>query len=263
MKLTRIPTLAATALVALMLTACGLPGNQPSSVIPQATSATADTGALDFTPTEAKKATELNQSGQLGTKDMSEYEQAAGNKAIHLADGYSSQAINIGRHVIQLGYIREVDGGNFVLALNGMAPIPLTGSDGKRDDRIKKLVNHKAIIWGMMLPKGQLMVEHMLGLPNFNCILDLFNKSRLDGTVFLATNQQGLVQALVTVKANTSGFITRTQSDRSGHFSFSGLDPDTYTMTIGLGGFKQTTQTVTLLKGKKSTVQVGMTPGGN
>lgn len=263
----RRTTLAAFGIVlSLAIAACGVPGASP--VITPNASAVADTSAQDFTPDETRQAADLNQSGALATKDLSEYESAVGRSATTVATApVADSALDLGgftsvQHVVKIGYVRTTLEGKFLLSLSGtVKPSELTGSDGKRDSRIAGYVNHKVILWGIFLPSGQLMVEHILAIPTFHVITDLFLKGRLAGNVFLSSNHQGLVGALVTAKQASTGFIFRTQTDRSGNFSFSGLDPDVYTLIIGLGGFKGTTQeNLNVLKGKKTSLMIPLNP---
>ncbi|MNL26536.1 hypothetical protein D3C87_1480650 [compost metagenome] len=139
--------------------------------------------------------------------------------------------------------------------------ISVTGSDGKRDRRIEGYLNRKVVLRGILMANGQLMVEHIITIPPFKSVTDLFFKGRLAGTVYIASNNQGLVGALVVAKAGTTGYLYRTQTDRKGNFSFSGLEPDTYSLTVGLGGFKGVSQTgLGVIKGKKTSLMIPMTP---
>lgn len=259
----------------LALGACGLTSTQPT-VVTLSAAESSQTSAYD-SPDDSKQAEALNQSGVLGTKDISDYEAAVGQKATTLNTAQAGKASDsfFGgsgatgftqvKHVVKIGYVRSQNDGQYEIALNNDATkIALTGSDGKRDSRIAGYLNHKVILYGILMANGQLMVEHILGIPSFHFITDLFFKGRLAGNVFLATNNQGLVGALVEVKAGKTGYIFRTQSDSHGNFGFSGLDPDTYSLTVGLGGFKGATQSgIVILKGKKTSLNFAMTPNGN
>jgi len=260
--------------MSVALTACGLPSTtQPLNV--NASTTVADTSAQDFTQDEAKTASDLNASGALDTKDISEYETTLGRTATafnppkvnassmvgadSLLEGGSSGFFSV-KHLTKIGYVRSVEDGKYLLVLkNETTKLSVVGQDGKRDQRIAGYLNRKVILRGIMLANGSLMVEHILSIPSFKFVTDLFFMGRLAGTVYLPTNNQGLVGALVVAKASKTGYLFRTQTNKKGEFYFSGLDPDTYSVTVGLGGFKGVTQDgVAVLKGKKTTLMLGM-----
>lgn len=248
--------------VSLALVACGAPNVTPTLTAP---AAVVDTSAQDFTTDEAAKALQLNTSGELESAELGDIEAAVGRKATEVAPAAAVSADFFGGfssvdHKTQIGYVRTTEDGRFLLSLKGNTKTyELTGSDGKRDNRISGMVNHKVILRGIMLPSGKLMVQHILTIPSFNLITDLFTKGRLAGTVFLSANRQGLVGAVVTLKQAGTGYVWRTQTDRGGNFGFKGLEPGGYSVTVGLGGFAAVTMdNLTVLKGKKFNVPVAM-----
>ncbi len=263
-----------TLVMSVSLTACGY-SNTTQPINLNAASTEADTSALDFTQDEAKTASDLNQSGALDGKDFTEFETVVGRTATALnppkvngsaaTEGLdsvlegSSGFFNVKR-TTKIGYVRSIEADKYLLVLkNDQTKLSVIGQDGKRDRRIANYLNRKVILRGIMMANGNLMVEHILVIPTFKFITDFFFKGRLAGTVYMPVNNQGLVGALVVVKANRTGYLFRTQTNKKGEFYFSGLDPDTYTVTVGLGGFKGVTQEgVAVLKGKKTTLMLGM-----
>lgn len=263
-----------TLVMSVALTACGYTGTtQPINV--KASNVEADTSAQDFTQDEAITASELNKSGVLDTKDITEYEGVLGRTATALnppkvnaaAEASGLDSVLEGssgffavKRLTKIGYIRSIEDGKYLLVLKGeTTKLSVVGQDGKRDARIANYLNRKVVLRGIMMANGNLMVEHILSIPSFKFITDFFFKGRLGGTVFLPVNNQGLVGALVVAKAARTGYLFRTQTDKKGNFLFSGLDPDTYTVTVGLGGFKGVTQEgVVVLKGKKTNLMLGM-----
>lgn len=260
-----------TLVMSVSLTACGYSTTPPINV--NAANVEADTSAQDFTQDEAKTASEINASGVLETKDFTEFETVLGRTATALNPPKVNSAASEGldmleggagffkvKRLTKIGYIRSIEADKYLLVLKGeQTKLSVVGQDGKRDRRIANYLNRKVILRGIMMANGNLMVEHILSIPSFKFITDYFFKGRLGGTVYLPVNNQGLVGALVVVKAGRTGYLFRTQTNKKGEFFISGLDPDTYTVTVGLGGFKGVTQEgVVVLKGKKTTLMLGM-----
>ncbi|MBO9541539.1 carboxypeptidase regulatory-like domain-containing protein [bacterium] len=257
--------------MAIAISACGMSPQGSPTALYQSNSGAIDTSAQDFTDEEALKASELNQSGDLDSKEFGEFETALGRTATTLstaerqtaglfdspAGGYFSV-----KRATKIGYVRSIEDGKYMLTLKKeTTQISVTGSDGKRDRRIEGYLNRKVVLRGIVMANGQLMVEHIITIPTFKSVTDLFFKGRLAGTVYIASNKQGLVGALVVAKAGSTGYLYRTQTDRTGNFQFSGLEPDTYSLTVGLGGFKGASQTgLGVLKGKKTSLMIPMTP---
>lgn len=258
--------------MAIALSACGMNPQVAPTAIQQTAVGAIDTSAQDFTDEEALKASELNNSGDLDGKDLNEFETALGRTATALtaaerqtsglfdppAGGFFSV-----KRATKIGYVRSVEDGKYMLTLKKeTTKISVTGSDGKRDRRIEGYLNRKVVLRGIVMANGQLMVEHLITIPSFKSVTDLFFKGRLAGTVYLASNNQGLVGGLVVAKAGTTGYLYRTQTDRKGNFQFSGLEPDTYSLTVGLGGFQGVSQTgLGVVKGKKTSLMIPLTPG--
>jgi hypothetical protein len=166
-------------------------------------------------------------------------------------------------HITKIGYVRSVEDGKYLLTLKKeTTKISVTGSDGKRDSRIAGYLNRKVLLRGIMMANGQLMIEHIITIPTFKSITDLFLKGRLAGTIYFVNDStKGLVGAQIVAKAATTGYLYRTLTDRQGNFQFSGLEPDTYSLTVGLGGYKGVSQTgLGVLKGKKTSLMIPMTP---
>jgi len=266
MKARRFLGVALAAVTALAISACGNPN---SAAIAPTSTAVADTSAMDFTPDEAQRAAQINLNGSLDSQDLDELAGVLGRTptsfnppapvGVDVAGGSTSNV----HHVVRLGYVRSVSDGEYVLTLKGEStPLQVVGSDGKRDNRIAFYVNHKVVAYGLMLPKGQLMVQHLIAVPSFSFITDFFTKGRLGGVVYMTGNNQRLLAAQVTIKAATSGYLFKTTTDRQGTFSFSGLVPDSYTVSVSMAGFKGATQQgVGVLKGQKTNLMFGMTPG--
>lgn len=259
--------------VSVALAACGMPSTtQPLNV--KSASLEADTSAQDFTQDEANTASELNSSGVLDSTDIREYETVLGRTAtvlnppkVNAAAGVGADSLLEGgsgfftvKRTTKIGYIRSIESDKYLLVLKGeTTKLSVIGQDGKRDRRIANYLNRKVVLRGIMMANGNLMVEHILSIPSFRFITDYFFKGRLGGTVYLPVNNQGLVGALVVAKAGKTGYLFRTQTNNRGEFYFSGLDPDTYAVTVGLGGFKGVTQEgVVVLKRKKTTLMLGM-----
>lgn len=263
-----------TLVMSVSLTACGYTGTtQPINL--STSNMEADTSAQDFTQDEAKTASELNASGVLDTKDITEFESVLGRTATVLNPPKANakvQAVGVDsvleggggffsvKRLTKIGYIRSIESDKYLLLLKGeTTKLSVVGQDGKRDARIANYLNRKVVLRGIMMANGSLMVEHILSIPSFKFVTDLFLRGRLAGTVYLPVNNQGLVGALVVAKAARTGYLFRTQTNKRGEFFFSGLDPDTYSVTVGLGGFKGVTQEgVVILKGKKTSLMLGM-----
>lgn len=257
--------------MAIALSACGMNSQVAPSALQQTAVGAIDTSAQDFTDEEAVKASDLNKSGELDAPEFGEFETALGRKATTLTsaerktsglfDSPGGGFFSVKR-TTKIGYVRSIEDGKYLLTLKKeTTPISVIGSDGKRDRRIEGFLNRKVVLRAIVMANGQLMVEHIITIPTFKSVTDLFFKGRLAGTVYIASNNQGLVGALVVAKAGSTGFLYRTQTDRTGNFQFSGLEPDTYSLTVGLGGFKGASQTgLAVLKGKKTSLMVPMTP---
>jgi hypothetical protein len=137
----------------------------------------------------------------------------------------------------------------------------MLGQDGKRDRRIAHFLNHKVMLRGVQMASGSLLVEHIVAIPTFDFVVNLFWRGRIGGVVFLASNRQGLQQALVTVKSDRTGYLFRTRTNRWGQFEIRGLDPDSYTLTAGLGGFGGATVSgISVLRARKSNLMIPMSP---
>ncbi len=230
--------------MALALVACGQPMNTSAPHWQVSVSDDADTSAMDFTPDEAAKAAELNRSGQMDGLEIADFEEALGVKAVAVASVASSDAIlDAGagffkpQRKTRMGYVRSIQDGSYMLVLKGETTVALQGKDGKRDSRIANFLNRKVIVRGILDDKG-FLVEHIMTVPSFKFVTDLFTTGRIAGAVYSKETRQSLQGALVTLTQESTGYLFRTQTNSRGNFQFRGLEPGSYKVSVGIGGFQ-------------------------
>lgn len=252
--------------MSFVLVACGQTANVPSHQWQVSVGKEADTSALDFTADEAAKAAELNRSGELDNMEIADFEEALGVKAVTVA-GQQTQAFMSGgagvfkpNRKTRMGYVRSIQDGSYLLVLKGETPIALEGKDGKRDARIAKFLNRKVIVRGILDDKG-FLAEHIMIVPNFKYVTDLFFKGRISGAVYHKTTRQGLQGALVTLTQESTGYLFRTQSNSRGNFQFTGLEPGEYKVQVGLGGFQPIVmESIGVQRSRKTTLYLPVAP---
>lgn len=249
------------------LVACGQTLNTSAPQWQVKVAQEADTSALDFTPDEAQKAAELNRSGALDGVEIADFEQALGVKAETVAgqqvQGLFSGGTGAGlfnpQRKTRMGYVRQVTEGSYLLVLKGDVSVTLEGKDGKRDSRIAKYLNRKVIVRGIHDDKG-FLVEHIMPIPSFSFVTDLFTKGRVAGAVYNKATRQGMQGALITLTQESTGYLFRTQSDKKGGFQFKGLEPGEYKLQVGLGGFQPVVmEGIGVQRGKKTAFYVPVT----
>jgi hypothetical protein len=252
--------------LSLALVACGQAANTSAPHWQVSVGQEADTSALDFTADEAAKAAELNRSGELDTVEIADFEEALGVKAVVVAGQQTQGLFSGGAGVFQpqrktrMGYVRSIQDGSYLLVLKGETSVALEGKDGKRDARVAKFLNRKVIVRGILDDKG-FLVEHIMPIPTFKYVTDLFLKGRIAGAVYSKATRQGLQGALVTLTQESTGYLFRTQSNSRGNFQFSGLEPGEYKVQVGIGGFQPVMmESIGVRRAKKTTLYLPVVP---
>lgn len=252
--------------LSVVLVACGQTMT-PSASPWQVTAGTeVDASALDFTADEAAKAVELNRSGDMDALAIGDFEEALGVKAVSVA-GQATQALLEGgsgvyapQRKTRMGYVRSIQDGSYLLVLKGEVSVALEGKDGKRDARIAKFLNRKVIVRGILDQKG-FLVEHIMLVPSFSTVTDLFTKGRITGAVYSKVTRQGMQGALVTLTQESTGYLFRTQSNAQGGFQFRGLEPGEYKVQVGLGGFQPVVlEGIGVQRARKTTLYLPVAP---
>ncbi|MEB3187603.1 MAG: carboxypeptidase-like regulatory domain-containing protein [bacterium] len=252
-------------LLALAIVACGSTAT-PTDRLPERPSSLVE--AQDSSVEMLARVADLNQAETLPVEAVDEAAAALGQPLVagaRLEQVEASVAGGSGvfapRRLTRIGIVRSTAEGQYLLALDqARTPITMLGQDGKRDRRIANFLNHKVMVRGVVMGNGNLLVEHILVVPTFNFVVNLFWRGRIGGVVFSTANRQGLREALVTAQAGRTGYLFRTRTDRWGQFTLGGLDPDTYTITVGLGGFAgKSIPNVSVLRARKSNLMIPLT----
>lgn len=251
--------------LSMVLVACGQPMNSSAPHWQVSAGQEADTSAMDFTPDEAAKALELNRSGALDSVEIADFEAALGVAAVQVAP-QADAILDAGagffkpQRKTRMGYVRSIQDGSYLLVLNGEKAVTLEGKDGKRDARVAKFLNRKVIVRGILDDKG-FLVEHIMAIPSFKYVTDLFYTGRIAGAVYSKETRQSLQGALITVTQLSTGYLFRTQTNSRGNFQFRGLEPGEYKVQVGLGGFQPVVmETIGIQRGKKTTLYLPMAP---
>lgn len=266
-SLKRFGSMLLALVLTLALVACGQPMAPSPNAWQVKVGDEADTSALDFTRDEAAKAVELMRSGQLDTVEIADFEEALGVKAVEVATISGVEAIVDGGagffkplRKTRMGFVRSIQDGSYLLVLNGEKSVVLQGKDGKRDARIAKFLNRKVIVRGILDDKG-FLVEHIMVVPSFKYVTDLFTTGRIAGSVYSKVTQQSLQGALVTLTQESTGYLFRTQTNARGTFQFRGLEPGVYKVTVGVGGFQPIELNgIGVQRGRKTTLYLPVAP---
>lgn len=254
--------------LSMALVACGQAANTPAPQWQVSVGQEADTSAMDFTADEAAKASELNRSGALDAMEIADFEEALGVKAevVAAAAVQSDSILDAGagffkpQRKTRMGYVRSIQDGSYLLVLKGDTTVVLQGKDGKRDARVAKFLNRKVIVRGILDDKG-FLVEHIMAIPSFKYVTDLFSTGRIAGAVYSKETRQGMQGALITLTQASTGYLFRTQSNSRGNFQFRGLEPGEYKVQVGLGGFQPIVmESVGIVRARKTTLYVPVTP---
>ena len=254
-------------LLALAIVACGSTATPPSRLTETSSSAVE---ATDTSDRMLAMVADLNRDETLPTEAVDEAAAALGQPVVagtrfeqlgpSIAGG---GGVFAPRRLTRIGIVRSTTDGQYLLALDAArTPIQMLGQDGKRDRRIANFLNHKVMVRGVVMGNGNLLVEHILVVPTFDFVVNMFWRGRIGGVVFATANRQGLREALVTAQAGRTGYLFRTRTDRWGQFTLGGLEPDTYTVTVGLGGFTGVTiPNISVLRARKSNLMIPMATG--
>ncbi len=248
--------------MSLVLVACGQT-NVPSTPWQVSVGQEADTSAMDFTSDEAAKAAELNRSGELDAVEITDFEEALGVTAV-VVSAQQIQAVSGGvfapQRKTRMGYVRSIQDGSYLLVLKGETSLALEGKDGKRDARIAKFLNRKVIVRGILDDSG-FMAEHLMPIPSFKFVTDLFLKGRVAGSVYHKATRHGMQGALITLTQESTGYLFRTQSNSRGNFHVNGLEAGEYKIQVGLGGFQPVELVnVGVKRAKRTTIYVPVLP---
>ncbi|MNR87094.1 hypothetical protein D3C86_675190 [compost metagenome] len=264
-SLKRLGSMVLVFCLSMVLVACG----QMNTSAPQwqvKVGQEADTSALDFTADEAAKAVELNRSGELDTFEIADFEAALGVSAVTVAPVQADSILDAGagffspQRKTRMGYIRTLQDGSYLLVLKGETTVALQGKDGKRDARVAKFLNRKVIVRGILDDKG-FLVEHIMAIPSFKYVTDLFTTGRIAGAVYSKETRQSLQGALITLTQSSTGYLFRTQTNTRGTFQFRGLEPGEYKVQVGIGGFQPVVlESIGVQRGKKTTLYLPVAP---